>query len=52
VLAQKYVGAHGRIIFTVGLKEIGCECLGWINLTYDRDKWQDVVNTVMNVWIA
>ena len=29
------------------LKEIGCECVDQIYLTYDRDKWQPVVNTVI-----
>jgi hypothetical protein len=24
----------------------------WINLSPDKDKWQAVVNTVMNVWAS
>jgi hypothetical protein len=31
------------------LKEIGTECMGWICVTQDRDKWWAVVNTVMNL---
>jgi hypothetical protein len=31
------------------LREIGWGCVGWIQLTQDRDRWQAVVNTVMNL---
>jgi hypothetical protein len=24
--------------------------MGWVNLVQSRDKWRDVVTTVMNVW--
>ena len=31
------------------LKEIGYDIVEWINLAQDRDKWQALVNTVMNL---
>jgi hypothetical protein len=31
------------------LKETGWECVDWIHLAQDRDKWRAVVNTVMNL---
>jgi hypothetical protein len=31
------------------LTEIGWEVVGWIHLAQDRDQWQAVVNTVMNL---
>jgi hypothetical protein len=34
----------------VELKEIGQECVDWINVVQDMDKWQAVVNTVINRW--
>jgi hypothetical protein len=36
----------------VYLKEIGQVCVDWINVAQDRDKWQAVVNTVMNHWAS
>jgi hypothetical protein len=31
------------------LKEIAWECVDWIHLAQDRDKWQASVNMVMTV---
>jgi len=31
------------------LREIGSEGLDWIHLAQDRDLWQTLVNTVMNL---
>jgi hypothetical protein len=31
------------------LREIGWEVVDWIYLVQDRDQWQAVVNTVMNL---
>jgi hypothetical protein len=30
------------------LKELGVECVDWIHLAQDRDRWLDLVNPVMN----
>ena len=32
-----------------GSKEISWECVNWIDVAQDRDKWQAVVNVVMNL---
>jgi hypothetical protein len=31
------------------LQEVGCRCLGWIELSKDRDRWRGLVNAVMNL---
>jgi hypothetical protein len=31
------------------LREIGCQGMDWIDLAQDRNKWRDLVNTVMNL---
>ena len=31
------------------LQEVGCEGMDWIDLAQDRDRWQALVNTVMNL---
>jgi hypothetical protein len=33
------------------LREIGWEGVDWMHLAHDRDQWQALVNTVMNLWI-
>jgi len=35
----------------MSLREIGKEGVDWIHLGQDRDQWQAVVNTVMNLQI-
>jgi hypothetical protein len=35
----------------MGLKEIGCEGMDRINLSQDKNKWQALVNTVLNLWV-
>jgi hypothetical protein len=36
----------------VDLKEMRWEDMDWIHLAEDRDKWQAVVNIVINIWAA
>jgi hypothetical protein len=31
------------------LKEVGCGGMDWIELAEDRDRWQALVNTAMNL---
>jgi hypothetical protein len=35
----------------MNLKEIRWDGVDWINLAQDRDKWQALMNMVINVWI-
>jgi hypothetical protein len=34
------------------LREIGWDCMDWIDLGQDRDQWRALVNTVMNFLVA
>jgi hypothetical protein len=34
---------------TIDLQEVGCGGMDWICLTEDKDRWQSVVNAVMNL---
>ena len=29
------------------LQEVGCECMDWIEMAQDRDRWSALVTTVM-----
>jgi hypothetical protein len=35
----------------MNLREIGLGDVDWIYWAQDRDRWQALVNTVMNLWI-
>jgi hypothetical protein len=30
------------------LQVVGCECVNWIDLAQDMDRWQALVNVVIN----
>jgi len=33
-------------------REIGWEGVDWTHVAQEGDRWRDVVNTVMNLWVA
>ena len=33
-------------------QEVGCKGMDWIDLAHDRDRWQALVNAVMNLWVT
>jgi len=33
------------------LKEVECEGKDWIDVAQDRDKWQALVNVLLNLWV-
>jgi hypothetical protein len=35
----------------INLRETSWESVEWIQLAQDRDRWQALVNTVMNLWV-
>jgi hypothetical protein len=39
------------IVYFSGLKEIWQKGMDWIHLTQDGDRWQDLVNKVMNLQV-
>jgi len=36
---------------TMNLRETGWKDVEWIHLTQDRNQWQVLANTVMNLWV-
>jgi hypothetical protein len=45
-------GIDGRIIFEQVLRETGWKSVDLMHLVQDRDWWQALVNTVMNLWVS
>ena len=35
----------------MNLKEVECGGMDWLDLDQDRDRWQVLVNVVMNIWV-
>jgi len=35
-------------VFKMDLQEVGCGVMDWIKLVHDSDRWQALVNAVMN----
>jgi len=33
----------------MNLKEVGCGDMDWMELAQDRERWRELVNTVMNL---
>jgi hypothetical protein len=33
------------------IRKMGWEDVNWIHLAQDRDQWQTVMNTLMNIWV-
>jgi len=33
------------------LQVVECEDMDWIEVTQDRDRWRELVNAVMNLWV-
>jgi hypothetical protein len=33
------------------LQEVECKAMDWIKLAQGRDRWQALVNAVMNLWV-
>ena len=34
------------------LQEVGCECMNWIDLAQDRDRWQTLLNALMSLQVT
>jgi hypothetical protein len=51
-VGDRLLGRHSRRWednIRMDVRERGWEVVNWIHLAHDRDKWRDVVKTVMNL---
>jgi hypothetical protein len=48
----KNLDIGGRINIKMNLREIRWIDMDWTDLAQDRDKWRDLVNTVMNLRVS
>jgi hypothetical protein len=44
-------GIDGEDNIKMDLLEVGCEGMEWINVAQDRDRWQELMNAVMNLQV-
>jgi hypothetical protein len=44
------LGIDGRIILK-WISNVGMGSVDWIDMAQDRDRWQALVNTGMNLWV-
>jgi hypothetical protein len=59
VLVGKLEGKrpHGRLRLRwednieMDLQEVGCGCVDWMEVAQERDRWRELVNGVMNIWV-
>jgi len=45
------LGDSGEDNIKMGLQEVGCGGVDWIELTQDRDRWRALVNVVMKLQV-
>jgi len=43
---------RGEDNIKMGLQEVRCEAMDWIDLCQDRYSWRAVVSAVMNLWVS
>jgi len=36
----------------VDLQEVGVGCMDWIKVAQDRDRWRELVNAAINLWVS
>ena len=33
------------------LQKMECGCMDWIEVAQDKDRWRELVNAVLNLWV-